>query len=92
MDLELDPIVHVFVSDILPSIIACGCTFTSIHINRYVGVLDLDNKDVIYFRKRKGEGRMRDLHQHDIYNLNKSDPDRLLDDMNYDSEVVTNKK
>ena len=89
---EIDPITHVFVSDILPNLFACGFTFTAIHINRYVGVLDIDSCNVIYIRKRKGEGPIRDLHQHDIYNLNKSDPDRRLDGMNNDNEVEKFKK
>jgi hypothetical protein len=86
-DLEIPPILHVFVSDILPSLIACGCTFTAIHLNRYVGVLDIDNYDKIYVRKRKGDGPIRDLDQHDIYNLNKEDTDRVLEEMDFDNEV-----
>ena len=36
---QMDPISHVFVSDILPFVLAKICTFLAIHLNEKVGVL-----------------------------------------------------
>ena len=84
---EIPPITHIFLSDILYSALACVCTFLAIHINRYVGVMDIDSCDMIYVVKRKGDGKIRDIHQHDIYNLNKNDPDRVFSQLDNDNEI-----
>ena len=85
-NVEVDPITHVFVSDIIPFVLAKICTFLAIHLNGKVGVLDIEHIYDILIADRKG-GKERDLDQDDVYNLNKADPDRVMTGMNYDNEI-----
>merc|ERR1711963_939897 len=81
-DYEIDPITHVFVSDIIPFVLAKICTFLAIHLNGKVGVLDTDKVYDILVAGRKG-GKVRTINQDDVYILNKADPDRVFPDTDY---------
>ena len=85
-NVNVNPITHVFLSDIIPFVIAKICTFLAIHLNGKVGVLDTERVYDILVAGRKG-GKVRDLNQDDVYNLNKADPDRVMTGMNYDNEI-----
>ena len=86
VNVDLSPIAHVFVSDVLPCAISYICTFAAIHMNGRVGVLDCENVDEIFVVKRKG-GEIRTQLQQDIYELNKEDPDRIPYTLNEDNEI-----
>ena len=86
MDVNLSPVPHVFVSDVLPSAIAYGCTFGVLHWTGYVGVMNCQNLTEIYVTKRTG-GKIRTQHQHDIYELNQEDPDRIISGLTDDNKV-----
>ena len=85
----IDPITHVFVSDIIPFVLAKICTFLAIHLNGKVGVLDTGNVDEILVAGRKG-GKVRTINQDDVYILNKADPDRRFPDTDNDNEIRPN--
>lgn len=85
-DIELTPITHVFVSDIIPFVIAKICTFLGIHLSGKVGVLDTEHVYDIFVVSRKG-GKIRDLNQDNVYEMNKADPDRIMTGMDYDNEI-----
>ena len=56
------------------------------HWTGYVGVLDCQNLTEIYVTKRTG-GKIRTQLEQDIYELNKSDPDRVISGLTPDNEV-----
>ena len=85
-NVDLDPVAHVFLSDIIPFVISKICTFLAIHLNGKVGVLDTENVYDILAARRKG-GKVRDINQDDVYEMNKADPDRIMTGMNYDNEL-----
>ena len=85
-NVNVNPITHVFLSDIIPFLIAKICTFLAIHLNGKVGVLDTENIYDILVAGRKG-GKVREINQDDVYNLNKADPDRVMTGMDYDNEI-----
>ena len=85
-NVDLDPVAHVFLSDIIPFVISKICTFLAIHLNVKVGVLDTENVYDILAARRKG-GKVRDINQDDVYEMNKADPDRIMTGMNYDNEL-----
>ena len=61
---------HVLVSDIVPTFLAFGCTALVIHMNGYVGVLDLQNMQEHLVLKRKG-GSVRTNLEQAIYELDR---------------------
>ena len=77
-EFALYPTAHIFLTDVIPLALSYFCTFAAIHLNGYVGILDCDNMDEIYVRKRKG-GQIRTQTQQDAYKLDLEDPDRELD-------------
>ena len=85
-NVDVNPITHVFVSDIIPFVLAKICTFLAIHLNGKVGVLDTEHIHDILVTGRKG-GKVRDIDQDDVYTLNKADPDRRLAGLNDDNEI-----
>ena len=88
-NVDVNPITHVFLSDIIPFVIAKICTFLAIHLNGKVGVLDTDKVYDILVAGRKG-GKVRTINQDDVYILNKADPDRVFPDTDYDNEIRLN--
>ena len=85
-NVDVNPITHVFLSDIIPFVLAKICTFLAIHLNGKVGVLDTEHIHDILVTGRKG-GKGRDIDQDDVYTLNKADSDRVLSGMNCDNEI-----
>ena len=65
---KLDPKMNMLVSDIFPTFLAFGCTALVIHMNGYVGVLDLQNNQEHLVVKRKG-GNVRTNLEQQIYEL-----------------------
>ena len=55
-------------------------------MNGYVGVLDLNDIDKTYVKKRKFEGPIRTEQAQEEYILNKRDSDRILYGLNADNE------
>ena len=78
VDWKLDPTAHIFLTDVIPLALSYFCAFAAIHLNGYVGILDCNDMDEIYIRKRKG-GQIRTQTQQDAYKLDLEDPDRELD-------------
>ena len=78
LDWTLNPTAHIFLTDVIPFAMSYFCTFAAIHLNGYVGVLDCNDMDEIYIRKREG-GQLRTQAEQDDYQLGLEDPDRKLD-------------
>lgn len=74
---SLTPPINMIVTDIVPTFLAFGCTALVIHMNGYVGVLDLENMQELLVVKRKG-GTVRTQLEQAIYELDGADSDRVL--------------
>ena len=60
-------------------------------MNGYVGVLDLDDINETYVKKRNVDGPFRTEKAHEDYTLNKEDKDRILYGLDADNQMRPSK-
>ena len=73
---KFNPKINMFFTDIVPTFLAFACTALVIHMNGYVGVLDLHNMQEHLVVKRKG-GKVRTNLEQEIYELDNIDNSSL---------------